>query len=108
MWATQGSGISEQPINKQVIDHLSDGQSDPNRTDNRRTIKAEHDSSSFLSAISPRTSLSNALLYLSLVSLPSSLPPSCSPSSAYEFPLLGAVADGQVFSMQPPSRTEPC
>lgn len=80
MWATQGSGISEQPINKQVIDHLSDGQSDPNRTDNRRTIKAEHDSSSFLSAISPRTSLSNALLYLSLVSLPSSLPPSLPPA----------------------------
>lgn len=72
VWARQGSGISEQPINTQVIDHLSDRQSDPNWTDNRRTIKAERDSSSFLSSISPRTSLSNALFYLSVASLPPS------------------------------------
>lgn len=79
MWARQGLGISEQPINKQVIHHLSDRQSDPNRRDNRRTIKAEYDSSSFLSAISARTSLSNALLYLSLASFLPSLPPSLRP-----------------------------
>lgn len=105
MWAkAERGGISEQPINKQVIDHLWDRQSDPNPTDNRRTIKAEDDSSSFLSSISLQCPS------LPLARFSSFCPPSLllSPSSAYEFPLLGAAADGQVFCMQPPSRTEPC
>lgn len=60
-----------------------------------------------LSLLSPTLSLSHTCPPLPLP--PSfSLPPPSSLPSVYEFPLLGTAADGEVFSMQPLSRTEPC
>lgn len=92
------SNIFSKQTNKPVIDHVSwlDSLTQSKQCDKERTIKAEHDSSTFLILflsllpISQNLSLSSFLLYLP--SLPLTLPSSL--SSIYEFPLLNVAADG--------------